>query len=343
MFFPEASGATMRRREFIKAATASAVAWPFAAQAQQPIGRNGNMPRLGMLMPGAAPSATILEPFYRGLHELGYVEGQNIAIERRYADSIVERLPDLAAELVKLKVDIIVAWSTPPALAAKQATRTIPIVAAVMADPVGDELVTSLARPAGNITGTTFLGPELVSKRLQLLKEIVPGVSHVAALWQPHAYGEHTMANMSKEMEASARTLGMQLRFVPAANPDELASAFSAMTNERPDAFILMPSPILYGQYSRIVAFAAKSRLPAMYQAREIVEAGGLMSYGANLNELFRSAAPFVDKILKGAKPSDIPVQQPTKIELTINLKTAKDLGLTISREVLLITDEVIE
>src|SRR5262249_18406140 len=185
-------GGTMRRREFITLVGGAAAAWPLTAHAQQPIARTGNMPRLGMLMPGAAPSATILEPFYRGLHELGYVEGQNIAIERRYADSIVERLPDLAAELVKLKVDIIVAWSTPAAIAAKQATRTIPIVAAVMADPVGDELVASLARPAGNITGTTFLGPELVSKRLQLLKEIIPGLSHVAALWQPHAYGEHT-------------------------------------------------------------------------------------------------------------------------------------------------------
>jgi putative ABC transport system substrate-binding protein len=296
-----------------------------------------------MLMPGTSPSATILEPFYRGLHELGYVEGQNIAIERRYADSIVERLPDLAAELVKLKVDIIVAWSTPPALAAKQATSTIPIVAAVMADPVGDELVASLARPAGNITGTTFPGPELVSKRLQLLKEIIPGLSRVVALWQPHAYGERTMANMSKEMQASARTLGMQLQFVPATSPDDLSSAFSAMTKERPDAFILMPSPILYGLHTRIVAFAAKNRLPAMYQAREIVEAGGLMSYGANLSELFRAAAPFVDKILKGAKPSNLPVQQPTNFELVINLKTAKELGLTISREVLLITNEVIE
>ena len=332
----------MRRREFIKVLS-SAAAWPFAAQAQQPIGRMGNMPRVGILMPGPPPSATILEPFYRGLHELGYVEGQNIAIERRYADSIVERLPDLAAELVKLKVDVIVAWSTPPALAAQQATSTIPIVAAVMADPVGDELVASLARPAGNITGTTFLGPELVSKRLQLLKEIIPGLSRVAALWQPHAYGEHTMANMSKEIEASARTLGVQLQFVPATSPDDLPSAFSAMTKERPDAFILMPSPILYGLYPRIVAFAAKNRLPAMYQAREIVEAGGLMSYGANLTELFRSAAPFVDKILKGAKPSGLPVQQPTNFELVINLKTAKELDLTISREVLLITNEVIE
>jgi putative ABC transport system substrate-binding protein len=196
-----------------------------------------------------------------------------------------------------------------------------------MADPVGDELVASLARPAGNITGTTFLGPELVSKRLQLLKEIIPGLSRVAALWHPHAYGERTMANMSKEMEASARTLGMQLQFVPAASPDDLAGAFSAMTKQRPDAFILMPSPILYGLHERIVAFAAKNQLPAMYQAREIVVAGGLMSYGANLSELFRAAAPFVDKILKGAKPSDLPVQQPTKFELVINLKTARTLA----------------
>jgi len=333
----------MRRRDFVMLVGGVTAGLPFGAQAQQPTGRTGKLPRLGMLMPGASPSATILEPFYSGLHELGYVEGQSIAIERRYADSNVERLPDLAAELVKLKVDVIVAWSTPPALAAKQATSTIPVVAAVMADPVGDELVASLARPAGNITGTTFLGPELVSKRLQLLKEIIPGLSRVAALWQPHAYGERTMANMSKEMETSARTLGMQLQFVPATGPDDLPSAFSAMTVERPDAFILMPSPILYGQYARIVAFAAKNRLPAMYQAREIVEGGGLMSYGANLNELFRSAASFVDKILKGAKPSDLPVQQPTKFELVINLKTAQELGLTISRDVLLMTDEVIE
>jgi len=252
-------------------------------------------------------------------------------------------LPSLAAELVKLKVDIIVAWSTPAALAAKQATNSIPIVAVVMADPVGDGLVTSLARPAGNITGTTFVGPELVSKRLQLLKEIIPGLSRVAALWHPHAYSERTMANMSKEIESAARTLGIQLQFVPADSPGEVANAFSTIIKERPDAFILMPSPMLFGEFRRILAFAANNRLPAMYQARELVEAGGLMSYGANLNELFRSAAPFVRKILDGANPSDIPIEQPTKFELVINLKTAKELGLTITREVLLITDEVIE
>jgi len=268
---------------------------------------------------------------------------QNIGIEVRYGDSLVERLPSLAAELVKLKVDVIVAWSTPAAVAAKQATNTIPIVAAVMADPVGDELVASLARPGGNITGTTFVGPELVSKRLQLLKEIIPRLSRVAALWHPHAYGQRTMANMSKEIETAARTLGMQLQFVPADSPGELASAFLTITKERPDAFILMPSPMLFGEYRRILTFAANNRLPAMYQARELVEAGGLMSYGANLNDLFRAAAPFVRKILDGANPSNLPVEQPTKFELAINLKTAKELGLTITREVLLITDEVIE
>jgi putative ABC transport system substrate-binding protein len=333
----------MKRREFITL-VGGVAAWPLAVRAQQPTSQARKMPRLGVLMPGlSAHSGTILEPFYRGLNELGYVAGQNIAIERRDGDSIAERLPSLAAELVKLKVDIIVAWSTPAALAAKQATNSIPIVAVVMADPVGDGLVTSLARPAGNITGTTFVGPELVSKRLQLLKEIIPGLSRVAALWHPHAYSERTMANMSKEIETAARTLGIQLQFVPADSPGEVANAFSTIIKERPDAFILMPSPMLFGEYRRILAFATNNRLPAMYQARELVEAGGLMSYGANLNELFRSAAPFVRKILDGANPSDIPVEQPTKFELVINLKTAKELGLTITREVLLITDEVIE
>jgi putative tryptophan/tyrosine transport system substrate-binding protein len=336
-------GAAMKRREFITL-VGGVAAWPLAVRAQQPTSQARKMPRLGVLMPGlSAHSETILEPFYRGLNELGYVAGQNIAIERRDGDSIAERLPSLAAELVKLKVDIIVAWSTPAALAAKQATNSIPIVAVVMADPVGDGLVTSLARPAGNITGTTFVGPELVSKRLQLLKEIIPGLSRVAALWHPHAYSERTMANMSKEIESAARTLGIQLQFVPADSPGEVANAFSTIIKERPDAFILMPSPMLFGEYRRILAFAANNRLPAMYQARELVEAGGLMSYGANLNELFRSAAPFVRKILDGANPSDIPIEQPTKFELVINLKTAKELGLTITREVLLITDEVIE
>ena len=211
----------LKRRHFIALLGGAAVAWPRATRAQQPIDRTGKTPRLGMLMPGtAAHSADILDPFHRGLHELGYVEGKNLAIERRDGDWNLDRLPVLAAELVGLKVNILVAWSTTTAQAAKQATSSIPIVAAVMADPVADELVASLARPGGNLTGTTFLGPELVAKRLQLLRDVVPGLTRVAALWHPHAYGERTMANLVKDIEDAARTLGTQLQLVPTNGPE---------------------------------------------------------------------------------------------------------------------------
>src|SRR5499425_1264157 len=221
----------MNRRSFIALLGGAAAAWPLAALGQPPIGRTGKMPRVGMLMPGpAAHSGAILDPFYRGLHELGYIEGQNLAIERRDGDWKADRFPALAAELVGLKVDIIVAWSTPTARAAKQATNSIPIVAGVMADPVADELVTSLARPGGNVTGTTFLGPELVAKRLQLLSEVVPQHSRVAVLWHPRAYGDRTMADMLKEAEHAAQTLRMHLQFVPATSPDDITSAFAVIT-----------------------------------------------------------------------------------------------------------------
>jgi putative tryptophan/tyrosine transport system substrate-binding protein len=334
----------MMRRDFITLIGGAAVAWPLVAHAQQQIGRAGKMPRLGLLMPGpSAHSATILEPFYRGLHELGYTEGQNLILERRNADWKSDRLPELAAELVALKLDVIVAWSTPAARAAKQATTTLPVVAAVMADPVGDELVATLGRPGGNITGTTFLGPELVAKRLQLLRDIVPGLARVAALWHPHAYGEHTMASVVKNIEEAARTLGMQLQLMPADGPEDIASAFPTMAKERAGAFIVLPSPMLFGEHRRIVELAANNRLPGVYQAREFVDAGGLMSYGANLDDLFRRTATYVDKILKGAKPADLPVERPTKFELVINLKAAKAVGLTITRDILLVADEVIE
>jgi putative ABC transport system substrate-binding protein len=335
----------MRRREFI-ILLGGAVTWPLplAVRAQQSIGQAANIARLGILMPGPiAHSAATLEPFYRGLQELGYVEGRNLAVERRDGEWRSDRLPELAAELVALKVDVIVAWSTTAALAAKQSTNTIPIIAAVMADPIADELVTNLARPGGNITGTTFLGPELVAKRLQLLGEVVPGLSRVAALWHPHAYGERTMAGVLREIEGAARSLGMQLQLVPASGPDDFASAFSAMTKERAEAFIVMPSPMLFGEHKRIVKLAADTRLPAMYQAREFVDAGGLMSYGVNLPDMFRRTATYVDKILKGAKPGELPVEQPTTFEIVINLRTARELGLTISRDFLLIADDVIE
>jgi putative ABC transport system substrate-binding protein len=212
-----------------------------------------------------------------------------------------------------------------------------------MADPVEDELVSSLARPGGNVTGTAFLGPELVSKRLQLLKEIVPRLSRVVVLWHPRAYGERTMAGMLKEIESAAQSLGTKLQLVPAAGPDDLSGAFAAMTTERPDGLIVFPSPMLFSQYSRIVTFAANNHLPAMYAAREGVQLGGLVSYGVNLPDLSRATAIYLDKILKGAKPAELPVQQATKFELVINLKTAKALGLTIGRDFLLIADEVIE
>jgi ABC-type uncharacterized transport system substrate-binding protein len=245
--------------------------------------------------------------------------------------------------LVDRRVDAIVALATPAARAAKQATSAIPIIAIAMADPVEDKLVSSLARPGGNVTGTTFLGPELVSKRLQLLKEIVPGLSRVVVLWHPDAYGERTMAGMLKEIESTAQSLRTKLQLVPATSPDDLSSAFAAMTAERSDGLIVFPSPMLFSQYSRIVTFAANNHLPAMYAAREGVELGGLASYGVNLPNLSRATAIYLDKVLKGAKPAELPVQQPTKFELVINLKTAKALGLTISRDFLLIADEVIE
>ena len=294
-------------------------------------------------MPGPAPhSAATFGPFYQGLHDLGYFEGQNLSLELRNADWKRDRLPALAAELVGLKVDIIVAWSTPAARAAKQATNSIPIIAAVMADPVGDELVASLARPGGNVTGTTFLGPELVPKRLQLLRDIVPGLARVAALVHPHAYGEHTMANIVKDVEESAHSLGIQLQLAPADSPEDITGAFATM-KERADAFIVMPSPMLFGEHQRIVQLAAQNRLPGMYQAREFVDAGGLISYGANLDDLFRQAATYLDKILKGTKPAELPVERPTKFEMVINLKTARGLGLTINRDILLVADDVID
>jgi putative tryptophan/tyrosine transport system substrate-binding protein len=333
----------MKRREFITLLGGAAAAWPLAARSQQAT----KMPRIGILSPGRSelpdPTLNMLNAFLQGLHELGYTEGQNLAIERRYADGSSDRLRELAAELVRRKPDIIVAFSTTAARPAKQATGTIPIVAVAMADPVADELIASLARPGGNVTGTTFLGPELVAKRLQLLREIVPGLSRVAALWHPNAYSERTMAGVLNEIEVAARTLGLQLQLVPALGPDDFVSAFAAMAREHADALIVMPSPMLFGEYRRIASIAANSRLPAMGAAREFVDLGGLMSYGANLPDLARQSATYVDKILKGAKPAELSVEQPIKFELVINLKTARELGLTISREYQLVADDVVE
>lgn len=328
----------MKRREFIKLAGGAAAVWPFAADAQQ----KGKLPLIGLLNPGSTDTPGTAG-FYEGLRELGYTEGSNITIERRYGEWNTDRYPQLAAELVRLKVDVIVVISTSPARAAKQATDTIPIVVGGMADPVGDELIASLARPGGNITGTTFLGPELIAKRFELLKNAIPGLSRVAALWHPSAYGKRTMEGMLRETETAALSLGLQLQLVPAQGPADLDGAFITMIQGQADAVILLPSPMLYGEHKHIVELAAKSRLPAMYAAREFVEDGGLMSYGASLPDLFRRAATFVDKILKGANPANLPVEQPTKLELVINLKTVKMFGFNLPATLLAQADEIIE
>jgi putative ABC transport system substrate-binding protein len=327
----------MQRREFI-GLFGGAAAWPLAANAQQ----KGKLPFIGVLNPGSTDTPGTAG-FYDGLRELGYSEGLNIAIERRYGNWNVDRFQLLAADLVRLKVDVMVVISTSPARAAKQATSTIPIVVGGMADPVGDELIVSLSRPGGNITGTTFLGPELIAKRFGLLKGAIPEISRVAALWHPTAYGKRTMEAMVRETETAAQSLGLQLQLVPALGPGDLDNAFLTMTLGHADAVIVLPSPMLYGEHKHIVELAAKSRLPAMYAASEFAEDGGLMSYGASLPALFRRVATYVDKILKGANPADLPVEQPTKLELVINLKTAKTLGLNVPATLLAQADKVIE
>jgi len=330
------------RLGFIVMVAVGILAAPLEADAQQP----AKVPRIGMLLnlsPEHPEGRPLVDVFRQALRELGYVEGRNIVIEYRWAEGRIERFPALAAELVRLKVDLIVAVNTPAARAAKQATTTIPIVVPAMQDPVKDGLVASLGRPGGNVTGVTFLGPELVAKRLQLLKEALPGVSRVAGLWHPGGLAERTMRDMVKDAEGAARTLGVQLQLVGVGAPDEIDKAFSTLTKGRAEALFVFPSPMLFGERRRIVELAAKHRLPAMSNVREFVELGGLMSYGASLPDLFRRAATYVDKILKGAKPADLPVEQPTKFELVINLKTAQALGLTFPQSIFIQATEVIQ
>jgi putative ABC transport system substrate-binding protein len=313
---------------------------PLAAEAQQA----GKVARVGLLALNLAAAPHLPEAFRQGLRDLGYVEGRNVVIEYRDAEGKAERLPALAAELVALKVDVILAAGTPQALAAQHATKTIPIVfASGASDPVTSGLVTSLARPGGNVTGLTGLGPELVGKVLELLTQAVPGVSRVAALWQPGTLGERTEKDMLKGAEDTGRALGVRLQFVEARGPDDFDRAFSDMTRARAGALAVLGSAMFFNERRRLVDLAAKHRLPAVYTVKEYVDAGGLMAYGPNLADLFRRAATYVDKILKGAKPADLPVEQPTKFELVINLKTAKALGLTIPQTLLLRADRVIE
>ncbi len=331
----------MKRRDLATLA-GGALAWPLVVCAQQP----KKVARIGFLTTGSLKSsdaAVMFDAFRQGMRQRGYVEGQNLVIEVREADGKIERFPALADELVRLKVDVIVTSNSLNARAVQQATATIPIVVPVMGDPVGDGLVASLARPGGNITGLAFLGPELLPKRLALLKEVLPTASQVVALWHPGAYGARTMSDMMTEAEATAVSLGLHLRLVAVPGPDALDRAFSTIVGERADALIIFPSPMLFTNRKPIVDLATAQRLPLMAMAREFVELGGLIAYGASISDLHRRAASYVDKILKGAKPADLPVEQATAFELTINLKTANALGLTIPPSLLARADEVIE
>jgi putative ABC transport system substrate-binding protein len=327
------------RRAFIGTLAGGLLAAPLAAEAQQAT----KVPRIGYLVTSLAVSPHPQEAFRQGLRDLGYVEGRNVVIEYRDAEGKPERFPAVAAELVALKVDVIVAGPTLAALAAKQATKTIPIVFANAADPVASGLVTSLARPGGNVTGLSMLAPELVGKCLELLTQAVPRVSRIAVLWQPGSSGERTEKDMLKEADVAARALGVRLQFVEARGPADFDRAFSDMTRARAGALAVLPSSMLFNERRRLVDLAAKNRLPTVFPYREGADAGGLMSYGANFTDLYRRAATYVDKILKGAKPADLPVEQPTKFELVINFKTAKALGLTIPQSLLGRADEVIQ
>ena len=327
----------MRRREFITLLGGAAV-WPLAARAQQ----MGKVPRIGYLG-SSSPSLEphFVEAFRQKLRELGHIEGENIAIEYRWAEGQDRRLPELATELVRLQPNVIVTAGTPGALAAMQATKTIPIVMASSGDPVGAGLVTSLARPGGHVTGFTIVGPQIEGKRLDLLKEAVPELSRVAVLWNPSYPASVSYFNT---IENAGRTLRISLDPVAEVRrANELDNAFFAIASARPRALLVVADRFLLAHRKRIVEFAVAKRLPGMFPYREYVEAGGLMSYAPSNIELFRGAATYVDKILKGAKPGDLPVQEPTKLELIVNLKTSKAIGLTVPESFLLRADELIE
>ena len=278
--------------------------------------------------------------FTQGLNELGYVDGQNLTIEYRWADGKLDRLPAFVADVVRSRVDVIVSSATPAIRIAQEQTTTIPIVMAGVTDPVGVGFVASLARPGGNITGLTHLAPDLTGKRLELLKEVVPRLLRVAVLWNPQQPGQRLAY---AESQAAAQGLKLTLTSVEARNREEIEAAFLAMRKERVEAFFELPDPVIFVNRNLIVALAAKHRIPAMYSFSEYVDSGGLISYGASFPGLFRRAATYVDKILKGAKPADLPVEQPTKFDLVINLKTAKQVGVAIPQSVLYRADKVIK
>ena len=326
-----------RRRFALSLCALLAASAPTRARAQP-----AKTPRVGYLQAVVPQNGTspLLEDFRQGLRDLGYVEGRNIELVVRWADGHLERLPALAADLVRMKVDVIVAVNSPSILAAKKATQTIPIVMPLSSDPVGDGLVASLARPGGNITGLSVMAPELSEKRLQLLKEVFPKLRPVAALWNPDYVG---MAARFRQAQGAAPSVGMEVRSVEIRDSGELERALTELDRNRPGALLLLADPLTLSQRLRIVEYAAEQKLPAMYELSQFVDAGGLMSYGPNVDDIVRRSATYVDRILKGAKPGDLPIEQPAKFELVINLKTANALGVTIPQAVLLQADRIIE
>jgi putative ABC transport system substrate-binding protein len=329
-------GANMRRREFITLLGGAAAAWPLAAAAQQP----AKLPTIGFLGSNTSSGQSQwTSAFVQRLRELGWIEGRTVAIEYRFAEGRFERSPEFATEFIRLKVDIIVTNSNPNIVAVKQATSIIPVVFAAAGDPVGNGLVASLARPGGNITGLSLMAPDLVGKRLALLREALPGVRRLATLAN---VGYSAAVQEAGEVAAVGRTLGIEVATVELRQGEDFAPAIEALKG-RADALYISTDPFLNINRNRISALALGARLPTMSGVREYVEAGGLMSYGPSFSDLFRRAGDYVDKILRGAKPADIPVEQPTKFEFVINLKTAKALGLTVPPMLLARADEVIE
>jgi putative tryptophan/tyrosine transport system substrate-binding protein len=327
----------MRRRQFITLLGGAVTAWPLAARAQQ----RGHVSRIGILhTTSRESSAATLSAFQKGLRELGYVEGQNLLFEYRSADGRTERFPGLAAELVDLKVDVIVTRGTPAAIAAQKATTTIPIVMASNGDPLGSGLIASLARPGGNITGLSALVFDLYPKRAELLKDIVPTLKRIAGLFN---MDNPVSSREWQEIVTATRSLGIAAELIDVRNRDAFAPAFDAASAQRAEALIVGLDTLTQSNTEVIVELAAAHRIPAIYSSREFVDAGGLLAYGVSYPDLYYRAAAYVDKIIKGAKPSDLPVQQPTKFELVINLKTAKAIGLTIPGAFVVRADEVIE
>jgi putative ABC transport system substrate-binding protein len=326
------------RRTVVLALMAGTLAVPLASFTQE----RSKIARIGFLH-AASPqgSDAQLQAFRDGLRELGYVEGKNLQLELRWGEGKLERLPALAVDLVQAKVDIIVAVTSPSVAAARQATRMIPIVMPLSSDPVGDGLVASLARPGGNITGLSVMAPELGGKGLQLLKEMFPMVSHaMAVLWNPAYVG---MRARFEQAQVAAPAVGLTVRSMEVRDARELDAAFEAIVREHPEALLLLVDPFTRSQRSRIVEFAAEQRLPTIYESSEFVDVGGLISYGPNILDQFRRAATFVDKILKGAKPADLPIEQPTTFELVINMRAAKALGVKFPDSILLRADRVIQ